>query len=128
MFYVSEFPGKREALLCIKYYKKVKSESESHSVVSDSLQPHGLYRNSPYSGVGRFSFLQGIFPTQGLKPGLSHCKWMLYQLSHKGHGFRPKFISLSCTNIKGDIPCLFLKKKKIIEVYLMCNVSFKCIT
>ena len=26
----------------------------------------------------------GIFPTQGLKPGLSHCRWILYQLSHKG--------------------------------------------
>ena len=35
-------------------------------------------------GVGRLSLLQGIFPTQGLKPGLSHCRWILYQLSHKG--------------------------------------------
>ena len=31
-----------------------------------------------------FSFLQGIFPTQGLNPGLPHCGWILYQLSHKG--------------------------------------------
>ena len=30
-----------------------------------------------------FSLLQGIFPTQGLNPGLPHCKWILYQLSHK---------------------------------------------
>ena len=40
------------------------------SVVSDSLWPHGLYRpwNSPgqNTGVGCFSLLQGIFPTQGL--------------------------------------------------------------
>ncbi|KAM9732527.1 protein PET100 homolog, mitochondrial isoform 5-T5 [Dama dama] len=27
---------------------------------------------------------QGIFPTQGLNPGLSHCRRILYQLSHKG--------------------------------------------
>ena len=49
--------------------------------------PHGLYRpwNSPGqdAGVGRHSFLQGIFPTQGSNPGLSHCRWILYQLSHK---------------------------------------------
>ena len=35
------------------------------------------------TGVGSLSFLQGIFPTQGLKPGLLHCRQILYQLSHK---------------------------------------------
>ena len=63
-------------------------ESESRSFLFDSLQPHGLYSpwNSPgqYSGVGSLSLLQGIFPTQGLNPGLPHCRWILYQLSPKG--------------------------------------------
>ena len=27
---------------------------------------------------------QGIFPTQGLNPDLLHCRWIIYQLSHKG--------------------------------------------
>ena len=62
--------------------------SESHSVMSDSLWPHGLYSswNSPgqNTGVGSCSLLQGIFPTQGSNPGLPHCRWILYQLSHKG--------------------------------------------
>ena len=62
--------------------------SESHSVMSNSLQSHGLYSswNSPgqNTGVGSLSLLQGIFPTQGSKPGLPHCRWILYQLSHKG--------------------------------------------
>ena len=62
--------------------------SESFSVVSDSLQPHGLYSpwNSPgqNTGVGSLSLLQGIFPTQGLNPGLLHCRQILYHLSHKG--------------------------------------------
>ena len=42
--------------------------------------------NSPgqNTGVGSLSLLQGIFPTQGSKPGLPHCGWILYQLSHKG--------------------------------------------
>ena len=31
-----------------------------------------------------FSLLQGIFPTHGSNPGLSHCRRILYQLSHKG--------------------------------------------
>ena len=60
---------------------------ESCSVVSDSLWPHGLYspQNSSgqNTGVG-ISLLQGIFPTQVLNPGLPHCRWIVYQLSHKG--------------------------------------------
>ena len=60
----------------------------SHSIVSDSLWPHELYSpwNSPgqNAGVGSPSLLQRIFPTQGLNPGLPHCRWILYQLSHKG--------------------------------------------
>ena len=102
-------------------------ESESRSVVSNSMQPHGLC--SPWNssgqntGVGSCSLLQGIFPThdqtqvshiagdslsaepqgkpknngvgslpllqqifptQGSNPGLPYCRWVLYQLSHKG--------------------------------------------
>ena len=61
-------------------------ESEGCSVVSNSLWPHGLYSlwNSPgqNTGEGSLSFLQGIFPTQGLSPDLPHCRWILYQLSH----------------------------------------------
>ena len=55
--------------------------------MSSSLQFHGLY--SPWNslgqntGMGSLSFLQGIFPTQGSNPGLPHCRWILYQLSHK---------------------------------------------
>ena len=30
------------------------------------------------------SLLQRIFPTQGLNPGLLHCRRILYQLSHRG--------------------------------------------
>ena len=34
--------------------------------------------------MGSLSLLQGIFPTQGSNPGLLHCRWILYKLSHKG--------------------------------------------
>ena len=56
----------------------VKNESESRSVMSDSLQPHGLY--SPWNSLGQnigvdsFSLLQEIAPIQGLNPGLPHCR------------------------------------------------------
>ena len=36
------------------------------------------------SGVNSLSLLQWIFPTQGSKPGLPHCRWILYQLSFQG--------------------------------------------
>ena len=59
----------------------------SHSVMFNSLQPHGLYSpgNSPgqNTGVGSLSLLQGIFPTQGSNPGLLHCRRILYQLSYQ---------------------------------------------
>ena len=68
--------------------QELQSESERHSVVSDSLRPHDLY--SPWTclgqnaGVGSLSLLQRIFPTQGSNSGLLHCRQILYQLSHKG--------------------------------------------
>ena len=43
-------------------------------------------QNSPghNTGVGSLSLLQGIFPTQGLNPGLPCYRQILYQLIHKG--------------------------------------------
>ena len=65
-------------------------ESESHSVMSNSLPPHGLYSqwNSPgqNTGVGSLSLLQGIFPSQGLDPGQWHPTPVL--LPGKSHGRR----------------------------------------
>ena len=61
-----------------------------HSVVSDSLRPHGLSPtrllcpwDSPgkNNGVGCHALLQGTFPTQGPNPGLPHRRWILYLLS-----------------------------------------------
>ena len=59
-----------------------------HSVMSNSVRPSGLYSpwNSPgqITEVGSLSLLQGVFPIQGLNPGLLHCRWILYQLSYQG--------------------------------------------
>ena len=74
--------------LGIFFYSSQHSESESCSVMSDSLWPHGLYSSwnssGQNTGVGSHSLLQGIFPIQGSNPGLPRCRRILYQLIHKG--------------------------------------------
>ena len=61
----------------------------SCSVLPNFWWPHGLYSpwNSPgqNTGVGWRFLFQGIFPTQGPNPGLSHGRRILYQLSHQGN-------------------------------------------
>ena len=91
------------------YQGSPKSESEGRSVVSDSLWPHGLYSpwNSPgqNTGVGSLSLLQGVFLTQGSNPGLLHCRWILYHLSHKR---KPKNTGVGSLSL---FQCIFLTQE-----------------
>ena len=77
--------------------------------MSDSLQPYGLYSpwNSPgeNTGVGSLSLAQGIFPTQGLNPGLLYCRQILYWLSYKGS------LSIKEINPEYSLERLMLKLK-----------------
>ena len=61
--------------------------------MSNSLRPHGLPSarllytwNSPgkNTGMDSRSLLQGIFTTQESNPGIPHCRWIPYHLSHQG--------------------------------------------
>ena len=74
----------------------------SHSVVSDSLRPHGLQPTrllrswdfpGKNTGMGCHFLLQGIFLTQGSNPGLPHCSQTLYCLSYQGS---PGLVAKSC--------------------------------
>ena len=65
----------------------------SHSVMSDSLQPHGLWPTKllhprdflgKSTGAGCHFLLQRIFQTQGSNPDLPHRRQTLYCLSHQG--------------------------------------------
>ena len=58
----------------------IEPRSPALQVVSLPAEPQGKPKNT---GVGSLSLLQQIFPTQGLNPGLPHCRWVLYQLSHE---------------------------------------------
>ena len=79
-----------------------RNESECRSAVSNSLWPNGPQAarllspwNSPGQnpGGGSLSLIQGIFPTKGLHPGLLHCWWILYQLSHQGSPRRLEWVA-----------------------------------
>ena len=87
----------------LKKYNKGNGNHVSHCWTRRSLickgRRTGLHSpwNSPgqNTGVGRLSLLQGIFPTQGLSPGLLDCRQILYQLSHRGSPRILKWVSLS---------------------------------
>ena len=81
-------------LICLYYHiMPQKMKSESHSVVSDSLQPHGLQPIRllcPWNSVGKntrvgsHSLLQRIFPIQRSNLVPLHCRQIPYHLSHHG--------------------------------------------
>ena len=56
--------------------------------VNCSLPGFSIHGDSPgkNTGVGCHALLQGFFPAQdqGWNPGLLHCRWILYCLSHQG--------------------------------------------
>ena len=71
----------------------------SRSVVSDSLQPHGLLPTRSFvHGILQarilewvaISFSRRIFPTQESNLGLPHCRQILHQLSQQGSRGRVK--------------------------------------
>ena len=87
------------SVLGILLARTLQSESESWSVISHSLWPHGLY--GPWNSAGQntgvrsHSLLQGIFPTQEPNMGLLHCRRILYQLSYQGSPGKLEWVAIS---------------------------------
>ena len=77
--------------------------------MSDCLQPQrsllgfSAHGHSPgrNTGVGCHAFLQGIFPTQGSKPGFLLFRQVLYHLSHQGS---PRILEWLAIPSPGDLP------------------------
>ena len=73
-----------------------------------SLPGSSLHGASPGKNTGvachaHFSYiLQGIFPSQGLNPGLPHCRQILYHLSYQGSPKILKWIVYSFS--RGSVP------------------------
>ena len=108
-------------------YKLLWSEvkwSESRSVVSNSLKPHGLYspQNPPgkNTGVGSVSLLQGIFPTLRSNPGLPHSGQILYQLSCQGSHYGRKRLSTSGSKKASQVAQV---KESICHVHRRCGLD-----
>ena len=84
--------------------------------------PHGLYSpcSSPgqNTGVGSLSLLQGIFPTQRSNPGLSHCRQILYQLSHKGSPSAIRVVSSAYLSLLIFLPAV------LVPVCASCSLAF----
>ena len=58
------------------------SESEIHSVISDSLRSHGLY--DPWNSPGQNTGVICLFLLQGIFPGGSDCKASAYNAGDLG--------------------------------------------
>ena len=65
--------------VCAQFLNRV---SATVDCTHQALYPSSFPSNS--TGVGCHFLLQGIFPIQGLNPGLPHCRQTLYPLSHQG--------------------------------------------
>ena len=94
----------------IYIYTIIYFESESCSVVFNSLQPHGLY--SPWNslgqntGVSSCSLLQGIFPTQGSNPYIT----IIMALQKQFKIMRPQLSNLKNGEVEGlKVPVGFLQ-------------------
>ena len=79
-------PSKFSIILCILTARCSLSCVCLLSQSCPTLRPGSSLRgDSPgkNTGLGYHALLQGIFPTQGWKPGLPHCRRILYRLSHQ---------------------------------------------
>ena len=98
---------------------QMESSSVSHSV-PNSLWLHRLDCSSPSfcvrgdspgknTGLGCHFLLQGIFPTQGLNPGLLHFRQILYSLSYMDISplnVNASYKRITSTQFPEHLPCL----------------------
>ena len=83
---ISSLIKKLRAFECIKSRKEKRSGNESHSVMSDSLQPRGLLATRflrPWDFPGQSTGVGSLSLLQGSNLGLLHCR-QVYHLSHQG--------------------------------------------
>ena len=74
------------AIPCAVLSHSVMSDSETLWTVAWGLPGPSVHEDSlgKNTGVGCHALLQEIFPTHTSNPGLLHCRWILYCLSHGG--------------------------------------------
>ena len=85
-----------QVLSMVRVWPKIDKERICEVAVKWKLVSHVRLFATPYTlwdspwtspdqstGVGSRSLLQGIFPKEGLNPGLLHCRRILYLVSHQ---------------------------------------------
>ena len=90
----------------------VYSSISNFSSIDFSLQCPSYSKPLVSSGVGSYSLLQGIFPTQGSNPGLLHCRLVFYYLNNQGSPFSSSLgkwenMHFLCDNILESFRTLF---------------------
>ena len=83
-----------------------------------------VHRNFPgkNTGVGCHALLHRIFPTQGSNPGLLHCRWIFYQLSHQGS---PRaVVSSNITKISGRHPEFSRAEERCVHFHPLHSHSY----
>ena len=81
------------------------------------------------TGVGCQILCQGIFPIQGLNPGLLHCRRILYHLSHQGSHYMKKEQFIYPSSYFGLWGCsyffFYCKKcwKPLLYIFLYANIQ-----
>ena len=74
---ITELPGTLKESLKVKV-------AQSCPTLCDRMDcVHGIHQAKILEWAA-FPFSRGSFPTQGLNPGLPHCRRILYHLSHQG--------------------------------------------
>ena len=85
------------AQLCLTIYDPMDYSPPGCSI-------YGTLQATP-SGVGCHFLLQGIFLIQGSNPGVLHCRWTLYHLSHQGSPSEVK-VAQSCPTLCDPMDCI----------------------
>ena len=86
-------PGKPHQLP-VKSLSHVQLFATPWTVAYQAPPSIGFSRQEYWSGLP-FPSPQGIFPTQGLNPGLPRCRQILYHLSHQGSPIRHRVTKYS---------------------------------
>ena len=87
LIYSVKPPGKPYTHMCcavLKLVSHVQLFSTPQTVATKLISPWAQSRAGILEWVAS-ALLQGIFPMQGSSPGLSHCRQILYLLSHWGY-------------------------------------------
>ena len=94
-----------------------------------SLPGSSVHGDSPgkNAGLGCHAVLQGIFPLQGLNPGLLHCKQILFHLSHQESPWNHNYDSYTGTIVVfqslSQVPLLVTTWTAAHQVFLSFTIS-----